>query len=370
LFDLREEIKIGTEYYHLKAFKWELKDVFTKGEEQSSPLFKDKAGNFFKTGFVPIKDQTEQVRACLAVETSAFFMADLRKIRRRLTGFILFSATLTLIISLIMGYSITSSLRDLVFFARQIARGNFSYQLRLKSKDEIGFLGKTMEEMRKNLIQRDENMKMMLASVAHEIRNPLGSIEVLAEAIRPKLKNPKDLTFIENLIKEVKSLNQIITDFLSFSRPGKIQPEKTNLNFLISQALSSLAGEIEKKKIKVEKKLSSSPLTLFLDREQFKKVFINLFLNAFQSLRAGGELKVETVLRPEKVVRISIKDNGEGIKEEHLPHIFEPFFTTRKKGAGLGLALVKRVVEAHQGKILAKSKLHQGTEIIIELPSA
>jgi two-component system sensor histidine kinase PilS (NtrC family) len=223
------------------------------------------------------------------------------------------------------------------------------------------------------------------AGIAHEIRNPLtslsGSIQVLKEDLKLKGANRH---LMEIILRESERLNNLITDFLLFAQPSRIQREKLDIGEVINETLRLFENSPDHNRaIKIVKELEGKT-SLSGDPSQLKQLFWNLFINAAQIMPHGGELKVnlETVsgdgtsntlkgVKKEKdnpFARISISDTGDGIKPKEKEKIFEPFFTTKERGTGLGLAIVHRIVENHEGFISVKSQRGKGTTFEIFLP--
>jgi nitrogen fixation/metabolism regulation signal transduction histidine kinase len=279
-----------------------------------------------------------------------------------------------------MSKKITNPIHTLVGAIDKIGSGDLNTEIKISSNDEIGFLGKTMDHMRMNIIKRDAQMKLMLANVAHEIRNPLGGIElfagILAEELGQEKNNLNDgasnkpaQTHLEKITHEVRKLNQIITEFLDFARPKQPQKTKTSLKELIQSTYFMLALEFDKAKVGFHSEVEPL-LKINVDPEQFKRVFVNLFKNSLQAIQNSkmkdGKVTVRSK-RKEGIVEIIVKDNGPGIPQKKLPCLFEPFFTTKEKGAGLGLAIVQKIVTDHGENIEIQSTEGKSTTAIIRL---
>jgi len=370
LLDTHTSIPIGNEYLKLKFDQLELESVWQK-KSIPSVLFLGEDGNYYKSGYAPILVGDEVV-AAVGVDASAAFLHILKKSRRNVLTFALVCIFISLVIVFIMSKKITSPIHTLVTAIDKIGSGDLNTEIKISSNDEIGFLGKTMDQMRMNIIKRDAQMKLMLANVAHEIRNPLGGIElfagILAEELGQEKNNLNDSNsnthaqaHLEKITQEVRKLNQIITEFLDFARPKQPQKTKTSLKELIQSTYFMLAlfhSEVE------------PLLKINVDPEQFKRVFVNLFKNSLQAIQNSkmkdGKVTVRSK-RKEGIVEVIVKDNGPGIPQKQLPCLFEPFFTTKEKGAGLGLAIVQKIVTDHGENIEIHSTEGKSTTAIIRL---
>ena len=206
------------------------------------------------------------------------------------------------------------------------------------------------------------------ANIAHEIRNPLaslrGSIEMLREGKVPDKHREK---LMEIAISETERLNNIVTDFLTYSRPRPLDIQRADLHGLLADTLQLLANaEQNKGNIKVQKAFHGE-LFVLIDPVKIRQVFWNLGVNAVEAMEKGGELTVSTYDVSGRV-SIQFTDTGPGIPPEELSRVFYPFYTTKEKGTGLGLAIAYRIVEEHHGRLTVRSTPGVGTTFEIILP--
>ena len=216
---------------------------------------------------------------------------------------------------------------------------------------------------------RLQELGEMAASVAHEIRNPLGGIEGFASLLKRDLKDsPKMQEMAQYIVEGSQTLNKLVTNILNYSRPISIQLEPTLLSTLINSTLSLIQADKNYKENIIfnftspdnEKKIS-------LDPQLFKLALINLLINATQAMPDGGKISI-TLLEKKGQAILEVSDSGEGIPPKNLEKIFSPFFTTKETGNGFGLSEVYKLVQAHGGLIEAKSQLKIGTTFTIKLP--
>lgn len=208
----------------------------------------------------------------------------------------------------------------------------------------------------------------MAAGIAHEIRNPLagvlGALQVLdAEAGEDDPRKE----ILREMITQLNRMNQAVNDLLSYARPAAPVFEEVNLNDILDRTLSLLKPQFNGEPIAVNVQLDDTLPVIKADRTLLQQLFWNILLNAFQAMRSGGLLMVQTIWNGQHVT-IHIQDTGEGISEEHRTKIFKPFFTTKHKGTGLGLAISKRIVEQHGGTISLETETGKGTTVTITLP--
>ncbi|HEX9973044.1 MAG TPA: HAMP domain-containing protein, partial [bacterium] len=210
-------VSIGQEYVQLKFNQKEMAAVFN-GLTASSVLFEGVDGNLYKTGFAPIKSNGEIV-AGIAVEGSAEMLNVVRSIQRNLMWIGLVIVLGGIIIGSIFANRITNPIKRLESAAAAISGGNLNHQIPEFGRDEVGFLARTMEEMRLNILERDKQQQAMLAGVAHEIRNPLGGIELFAGLLSSEIQETDLKSYAQKILKEVQNLKTIIQNFLDYARP-------------------------------------------------------------------------------------------------------------------------------------------------------
>ncbi len=378
LVDTETSVPIGTEYLKLKFDRMELENVWQE-KGTSSVLFLGEDGNHYKSGYAPVSVKGETY-AAVGVDASAAFLQILKRFRRNVLTFGLVCIFTSMIIVFIVSKTITNPIQNLVAAIEKISSGDLTTEIKISSSDEIGFLGRTMEQMRMNIIKRDAQMRLMLANVAHEIRNPLGGIELFADILAEELdpgegqsgdSSPTGFAraHLEKITKEVRKLNQIITEFLDFARPKQPIKTEVDLKDLVQSAYFMLALEFEEANVGFEYQ-TEDVLKINVDTEQFKRVFINLFKNSLQAIKnskiSNGNVMIQA-RKKDREIEIILNDNGPGIPQENVTRLFEPFFTTKEKGAGLGLAIVQKIIADHGGSIEIQSKEGEYTTIIIKI---
>lgn len=235
-----------------------------------------------------------------------------------------------------------------------------------KLKEQTDVLFQTEEQLRR--ADRLSALGELSAGMAHEIRNPLGSIKGAAEILRDDYgpDEPKR-EFIHILLKETDRLNRIVQEFLGFARPKQPEFQQSDLNDAVESVLALTSQEAKKAGVKVEKRLDPSIGKRSLDAGLLKQAFLNLVLNAIQAMPSGGVLTVESALGKDGIA-VRVSDTGEGISEEDRKKLFSPFFTTKRDGTGLGLAITYRIIRNHKGDIGVESELGKGTTFTVRLP--
>ncbi len=315
---------------------------------------------------------------------------------------------------LFLGYAvsiiITQPIQALREAALKIAEGNFDFDTDLIiPNDEIGDLAHTFLEMseslkvktaeilaakqqleklnrtlenrveartrelksaQEELIKKERlaAMGQMASVVSHEIRNPLAVMNNSIYFIKTKLGpqvDPKIAKHISIIESEIRQANGIIDEILSFARTRELKPKITNLNHYIEELLSTYPFP---QHIELEKKLYPGQIFVNIDQDEMNQVIRNLIKNAIEVMPERGKIIIRTDITPEGMTRIDVEDTGPGIPKDVLEKLFTPFFTTKARGTGLGLAVVKKVLERHKGKVEIQTEVGKGTCFKLYLP--
>jgi PAS domain S-box-containing protein len=217
------------------------------------------------------------------------------------------------------------------------------------------------------------SLTTLAAGVAHEIKNPLGSIGIHTQLLQKLVReqSAKNLETVETYLgvieEEIERLNKIVVDFLFAVRPMDTKLEDNDLNALVDDLLTFVQYELEQAEIQLVRDFDQDLPQLQLDPKYFKQAVLNIIKNAISAMPDGGMLRVSTQQRGDQAL-LRISDNGIGMSEEVRDKIFEPYFTTRDFGSGIGLTLVYKVVKEHMGDISVISKEGHGSTFTITLP--
>lgn len=218
------------------------------------------------------------------------------------------------------------------------------------------------------------------AQVAHEIRNPLGSIRLGVSMLRDSVTDQDGLNTIELVERGIKHLSKLVVDVAQFSRRKALEQADVDLNELINRSLELVADKINEKETPIKKTLTDQKVIGHWDPDQLRQVLVNVIANAIDASPSRGAVTISTELvsagagsetetrTAKKQARITIADQGKGMDETTRDRMFEPFFSTKKRGTGLGLAIVKQIVEQHGGTISVESEPDKGTTFRIDLP--
>ena len=226
---------------------------------------------------------------------------------------------------------------------------------------------KTIESERLNALT------LLAAGVAHEIGNPLNSLNIhlqlmqrQARKLEGKMRDDLEES-IDIARSEIQRLDSIVTQFLRAIRPSTPQLNPENVNTIVDEAVRFFAAEIEARDIVVEQELRSDLPPLELDRDQMKQAFYNVIKNSFEAMKRRGVLRIRTDMNDTHVL-VSFSDTGGGITADDLSRVFEPYFTTKSSGTGLGLLIVRRIVREHGGELAIESSEGKGVTLTIRLP--
>ena len=238
-------------------------------------------------------------------------------------------------------------------------------------------------EERERLRDRLAAVGEMAAAVAHEIKNPLAGIEVMAGLLRRQVPEKKDaLALINDIMNEAKMANAIVQEVLDFVRPVRLQLDRASIGDALHSAVTMADGKAQRGEIFVEVRVPQYLPMIQGDRHQLTQVFVNLLINAYEALNGRGAVTLtarlidhgeEGALLPDghtsvPTVIVEVADTGPGVSPDVADKIFNPFFTTKPQGSGLGLAIVRKIVDAHEGRIDVSSTPDRGTCFRVTLP--
>ncbi len=262
---------------------------------------------------------------------------------------------------------LTGFLSSQINYQRLRAEKNMSHlsESYTKLKEQADMIVEIEDQLRQ--ADRLTALGELSAGLAHEIRNPLGSIRGTAEILYDSLpEDHRHREFSKILINEVDRLNQVVEDFLNFARPTANPQTEFKPDEVLREVIQLTHQQTIKNRIKINWANGSIPLAVG-DTTQFKQVFLNLILNALQAIKSDGDLWIESRLTESEDIILTFRDSGPGIPEELLDKVFNPFFTTKSNGTGLGLAITYRIVQSYCGKISVVNSLNSGAEFTLTL---
>jgi signal transduction histidine kinase len=231
-------------------------------------------------------------------------------------------------------------------------------------------------EERERLRDRLAALGEMAAAIAHEVKNPLAGIEVMAGLLRRKIPDAPDAqAVLTDIIGEAKMANAIVQEVLDFVRPIRLQVEDTGIVTAVQGAIHLAETKATRGEIEVDLDLPEALPKIHADQHQLTQLFTNLLINAYEAMSGSGRVTISA--RPGRIedggdgreaVCVEVRDNGPGIPADIADRIFSPFFTTKAQGSGLGLGIVRKILDAHDGRIDLETAVGTGTTIRVTLP--
>jgi two-component system NtrC family sensor kinase len=271
----------------------------------------------------------------------------------------------------------------------RVESGDLAARVETRSQDELGMVARTFNSMAETLWKAKQDLETMhqrelersqkmatlgelAAGLAHEIRNPLTGIATAVEVIRDGLKkdDPRKKIFDE-IMDQAFRLEKLVSNLLQFAGTSPPQLSLLSLQEIIEMTIDLFSYQIQNQRICVEKEFQPHLPPLHGDPKQIQQALMNIILNSIQAMPHGGHLRFRTFFRSEEgMFQLTITDTGVGIPEDLIPKIFKPFYTSKAKGAGLGLAIVEKVILEHKGKVSISSRIGVGTTLEIFLPAS
>jgi signal transduction histidine kinase len=370
--DTGGEVTLGTdERKWVHYFRGELDrseiDRVLEGHSTASVTFQANDGTWYKTGYAPVQTSPSDPHPALVLgaQAPASYFASLDALRTRLFAWGAGLAAVSVLAAALATLLITRNVRRLAAAAERIGAGDLRAPVAVKSRDELGVLGDTMDRMRRQLAERDAKMQQMLAGIAHEVRNPLAGMTLFAGVLRDELPEADERrSHVERIQRELGYLERIVNDFLDYARRPK--PEIADVS--ASELLAEVAQLATTPELEVGSEAGDVAIVRG-DRAQLKRALLNLARNAVQAATSAGHRGTGAVRlsahRTDGRIELSVWNRGIEIPPETSGKLFEPFYTTREKGTGLGLAFVRDIAVDHGGKVEVTSADGETTFTVI-----
>ncbi|MEW5852820.1 MAG: HAMP domain-containing sensor histidine kinase [Myxococcota bacterium] len=368
-------LPIGASAPRLQFDQVEMERALT-GTPSASVLFEGPDGALYKSCYAAVP--AAEIPMVVAVEGAA----DLFRTLRALAGLYAVLVAVALILLVATAYTVARSLARPLFRLSQQARtmgeGELGRPIDVAADDEVGQVARALDEMRLRLLARDQERQMMLAGIAHEVRNPLGGMElyagILSETaaelppdvpapLRHEIKNA-----VDRIRKELGHLSGVVNDFLMFARDVPPQRKELNVRQLLGEVsqLCAADGRNRQVEVAVEPEVPES-LHAALDEGQIRRALLNLAQNAVQASPTGTRVRLSAALEGQ-FLTLAVQDQGPGMSREALQNALTPFFTTKEKGTGLGLPLVVKIARSHGGRLELTTEPGQGCRAELVLP--
>jgi len=363
--------------------------------------------DWYITAYEPIKNINNKIIGILYVGMlEKPYVDTTERVMLTFTGLAFLCVVFLLIILYFSTTRIINPLQKMVIATQEIARGDLSHKVEVQSKDEIGCLadsfnqmtanlkaankklvewGKTLEkkvdertkeltEMQAHLIQSEKlaSLGKLAAGIAHEINNPLGGILIYSHLLLEDVDKKSPLhENLKKIVKETTRCKDIVKGLLEFARPKEPEMSLINISETVEKSLAIMEGQALFQNINIKRSFVSDLPKIVADSAQLQQVFINIILNAAEAMDGNGVLTLSTALNEDNThIEVKFSDTGHGIKEEDKKRLFEPFFSNKEvgKGTGLGLAISYSIIQKHQGTIGVKSKAGKGSIFTVKLP--
>ena len=361
--DSAGERRIGEPYLRAAADAFELSQVLG-GDAVASLLFEGPEGRPHKSGYAPFRHDGAIV-GYVAATAPADYTEALDRLRARLWGGTAVGLGILIVLASTVGRWVAVPLSRLAAAARRIGEGELQTKVAVEGPHEARVLATTMNRMTEALRARDIRLQMMLSGIAHEVRNPLGGIELFGGLLHEDLDagDPRR-NHVDRILSELRTLSKVVNDFLEYARERPPELNAHRAEDLLRDAWEMTACEAP---FRLED--HSGGGSVRVDGDRMRRALMNLLQNGAQAAE-GGEVAASVADAGEELV-LSIEDAGPGIDPAIRPQIFEPFFTTRQKGTGLGLALVNKTVSEVGGRVeLGDSIRLGGARFEIRLPKS
>lgn len=323
------------------------------------------------------REVVEPRATLVAAAPVAPFMGPFEAAARRGLWILSAVAGLGLVATWVLTGRLTAHLERLAESARAVAAGDLDRTVEVGGDDEVGQVARAfatmVESLRRTLRQLAERESLaavneFAASLAHEIRNPLTSVQLDLQQVEEELQPGSPLRILQGeAIDELRRLDRTVAGALETARSGRVAPRAMDLREPLRAATRRALPAVEERGARLSPAGVGAPVPVPGDRDALEQVFLNLLLNAAAAVEAGGEVSL-SVSVDEAEATVTVRDDGRGIPEEERERIFEPFFTTRPGGTGLGLAVARRIVAAHGGTIRVRSAPGEGTAVEVRLP--
>lgn len=335
-----------------------------------SEIYELEPGRYVKAAAIPLQtNQTSQV--ILVVWAGANYMTVIDQMAGSLLWIILASFVIAIAMTLVFSRSLIRPVRALSGYAESIQTNINSPPVDLGRSDEFGDLNRSLMEMHSEIQKQEESARQLLAGIAHEIKNPLGGMEIYSGLLSQELgelsadANIEEYrTYLEKITEELNHLKRIVQEYLDYARPLKNVIETLSIQEIYDDILKILKPELNAHKQTIQLQGNAA---LQADRSKLQRVFLNLIRNGLEASGEKGAIQIH-VNDTRDGLSVDFCDTGTGIPEADQDRIFEPYFSTRDRGFGLGLSIVQSIVSELGGTIVVQKSDSQGTVFRMKLP--
>ena len=350
----------GVAHPGLALYGAEVADARQSRETRVSSPYPTSGGTWYQAGWVPLSDGV-----VLGAELRVAWRAPIARVRRTVAAFLVFGIAASAVIGVVLARRVTQPLERLARAMQEIGPGGLPRRAGVRGPDEIGRLGERFDALVEALERHDAELRALSATVAHEVRNPLGAMSGYAELVERRFPDTETRKLVSGIREEIDALERLVTRFLSFAGDLRMARRPTPVGGILEDALRSAVPPDSK--ISIERRFSAEGNVVDADADAMREVFVNLVRNAIQATNGRGHLAIAAEERS-GCVEVRVTDDGPGIPDEIRPRLFQPFATTKADGTGLGLAICRRIIAGHDGT-LAFETGESGTTFRVRLPA-
>ncbi len=327
---------------------------------------------------VPVMIENRRIAYIIITSPLAPIEETISILKKQLTYVSILSLGIGTLLALYLARFFTKPILNIIDASKEIAKGNFTAKVSHKSDDEIGVLGETINDMAQQLDRIEKLRKEFIANISHELKTPITLIKAYAELVKEveNISTVDKHQYLQVITEESDRLNDMIEDIMYLSKIqagfAHLTYSQFSLNELLHGVIEKLSYFAQNKNMKITVEAYEENTSIYADRDKMYQVFYNLINNGIQHSCDYTTIWVRT-LKTEDGLRVEIIDNGKGIAEEDLPYIWDRFYKIDKSGkrnesgTGLGMAIVKNILEAHHMKYGVESQLHKGTKVWMEI---
>ncbi|MFT9497518.1 sensor histidine kinase [Anaerosolibacter sp.] len=327
---------------------------------------------------MPVMRDNKKVADIIITSPLAPIEETISILKKQLTYVSIFSLGIGTLLALYLARVFSKPILNIIDASKEIAKGNFNTKVTHKSDDEIGILGETINDMAKQLDRIEQLRKEFIANISHELKTPISLIKAYAELVKEVEGIDVDdkNQYLQVITEESDRLNNMIEDILYLSKMqagfSNLVYDQISLNDLLYGVIEKLSYFAQNRNIEITVETHEKNILIYGDKDKMYQVFYNIINNAIQHSYENTKIWIRTQLT-DHGLRIEVIDNGKGIAEEDLPNIWDRFYKIDKSGkrndsgTGLGMAIVKNILEAHHMRYGVESQLHKGTKVWIEM---
>jgi len=332
------------------------------GQPVISDLYRIDDSGYIKSGTIDIILADQQIT--IAVWVGADFMLVVDQLMGSLFWIFILTIIAAISLAFIFSRSLIRPVIRLADYTEAISKNIYTEPVYLNRRDEIGTLNTALVDMHHEIRNNEQQNKELLSNIAHEIKNPLGGIEIYTGLLEEELQdNAEHKEYLSKIISELQNLKRIILEYLDYARPPKSNLQYQKIDTIIRDAVSILKPELDMKNIHCNIVGEGQVMT---DESKMRRVLVNLLKNSIEAVEQDGQIDI-SIDEDSENIKIAIWDDGEGIAEDARAKIFQPHYSTRDRGYGLGLAIVSTIIDELNGTIVVQSEINQGTEFLITL---